>query len=141
METNNKDMLEKWVKWNPIDIPKGDYIVTDFAQNSEGVKIILDNEKDAIQIFFDGVPSIIRIAVEGIRMRTCREALDRYQDDLFFRNHFLFTIENSQLSKWVEEESCGFTEAENLMHYCIVTAAEVIDIIATFEPEVTVSKI
>lgn len=139
MEVNKPNTVEEWVKWDPVGMPKGDYIVTDFVQNAEGVKIILDDEENVIQIVFDGIPSIIRISVEGLRMRTCREVLERYQDNLFFRNCFLFKIENSQLSKWAEEESCGFYKAEQFKHFCIVTTEEVIDIVATFEPTIKVT--
>ena len=141
MEISESNTQEKWIKHNSVDIPKGSYFVTDFSQNADGVRIILDDEKNIVEIYFNGVPSITRISVEGIRMRTCREVLKKYDDEYFFRNCFLFMIENSDLSKWAAEESCGFYEAEKLKHYCIVTMEEVIDILATFEPKISVSHI
>jgi len=141
MENRAIDMQENWINWNLPDISKGEYIVTEFIQNADGVKIILDNEKNIVEIFFDGIPSIIRISVEGIRMRTWGEVQQKYHDKNFFRDGFLFKVENSKLSKWAEEESCGFYEAERLTHYCIVTIEELIDIVATFDPIVKVSEI
>ena len=47
-------------------------------------------------------------------------------------------MENSKLSKWAEEESCGFYVSEQLTHYCIVTSEEIIDILSSFEPTITV---
>jgi hypothetical protein len=32
---------------------------------------------------------------------------------------------------------CGFYEKEMLKYFCIVTSAEIIDIISTFEPNIT----
>ena len=140
MENRAIDMQENWIVWNPSNLPKGEYVVTDFVQNVDGVKIILDDEKNIVEIFFDGTPSIIRISNEGLRMRTGREVLQKYYDDYFFRDWFLFKVENSKLSKWAEEESCGFYEAKQLTHYCIVTIEELIDVLASFEPIVTVSE-
>jgi len=134
MENRAVYMQENWIRWNPSNAPKGEYIVTNFVQNADGVKIVLDDGENAVEIFFDGIPSIIRISVEGIRMRTWGEVQEKYNDKYFFQNWFLYKVENSKLSKWGEEESCGFYEAVQLTHYCIVTGEEIIDVLAPFEP-------
>jgi len=137
-------MQENWVKWNPSNMPEGGYIVTYFILNAggvdgeNGVKIILKDEKNIIEIFFDGFSPIIRISDEGIRMRTWREVPLKCNDENFFRDWFLFKVENSKLSEWAEDESCGFYEAEQLTHYCIVTGKELIDILAGFEPTINI---
>jgi hypothetical protein len=140
MGINNKDKQENWIKWNLTNIPKGEYIVTDFVQNADGVTITLDDEENIIQIYFDGIPTVIRMSVAGLRIKTCREAMDRYNDAHLYRDCFLYTIENSNLSKWAEEESCGFREESEFTHYCIVTTQEVVDVMAIFAPEVKVQK-
>ncbi|MCL2336952.1 MAG: hypothetical protein FWC60_05990 [Firmicutes bacterium] len=134
MRNKTFDVQEDWIKWNPFNMPEGSYIVTSFSQDENGVKITLDDENNVVELFFDGVPSIIRISVEGIRMRTWGEVQQKYCNKGFFRNWFLFKVENSKLSKWAVEESCGFYEIKQLTHYCIVTSEELIDILATFEP-------
>ena len=141
MEANNINMSENWLKWNPIDIPKGEYIVTSFTQDKNGVKILLDDEKHAVEVFFDGVPLLIRQAMEGIRMRTWGEIQDKYHDKSYFRHHFFFLVKNSLLTEWAVEEGAGFYEREEISHYCIVTSEELIDILATFEPEIKVTSV
>jgi hypothetical protein len=36
-------MQENWIRWNPTKIPEGEFLVTDFIQNREGTKFILDD--------------------------------------------------------------------------------------------------
>ena len=130
-------MEEKWLKWNPADIPQGNYSVTGFVQDENGTVITLEDDKNSVKINFDGVVPFASTSLEGIRVRTWSEAQEKYQDRFFFRNWFLYRIENSKLGKWAEEESCGFYTATELCHYCIVTGEEVIDILAGFEPKLS----
>lgn len=140
MENRSIELQEEWVKLNEDKIPAGEYIVTNFIQNSEGVKISLDDEKVAVEIYFDGNPLLIREAMEGIRIRTWAEIQSKYNDKSFFRDHFFFEVNNSLLIDWAIEEGCGFYEKDKIKHYCIVTSEELIDILAEFEPSVNVSK-
>lgn len=131
-------MQENWIKWNPANVPEGEFIVTDYIQNKDGTKFILDDENNIVVILFDGITPIIRSSVEGIRMRTWGEVQQKYNDKFFFRNWFLYKVENSKLSKWAEEESCGFYVSDQLTHYCVVTSEEIIDILSSFEPIIVV---
>ncbi len=139
MENRTINMNEEWVKWNPTEVPNGKYIVTKFIQDAEGVKLILDDEINLVEIFFDGVPVMMRSSDEGVRMRTWGEVQIKYQDKFFFRDWFLYIVNNSKLTSWVLEESCGFYDNSEIIHYCIVTQDDVIDILATFEPQIRVS--
>lgn len=131
-------MKEEWVKLKQYNIPEGQYTVTSFIQNLKGTKIVLDDEKTMVEVFFDGIPVLTRIAGENIRMRTWSEVQLKYQDKFIFRKNFFFEVKNSKLTKWSVEESCGFYDESQLRHYCIVTSEEVIDILATFKPTVKV---
>ncbi len=141
MENRSENLKEEWIKLEEEKIPEGEFYATSFVQNMEGVKISLDDGKFAVEIFFDGVPFLIRQAVEGIRMRTWAEIQTKYDDKSFFRRHFFFLVKNSLLIEWAVEEGCGFYEKDKIIHYCIVTSEELIDILAEFAPSVKVSKI
>jgi hypothetical protein len=139
MENRAMDTQEEWVKLQQHKIPEGQFVVTRLVQDSDGTRIILDDDKNIIEIFFDGVPFLIRIATEGIRMRTWSEIQLKYQDKLFFRNWFFYQVQNSKLVEWAIGESCDIYDSEQLTHYCIVTSEELIDILASFEPIITLS--
>lgn len=138
MENRSINMQENWNKWNPCEMPEGIYYVTNFVQNQEGTKITLADEENCIEVFFDGVPQLVRTSIEGIRMRTWGEVQIKYNDKFFFRNWFLYKVGNSRLSDWASEESCGFYSAKDLTHYCIITSEDIIDVLATFEPTLNI---
>lgn len=141
MEKSNLEIQEQWLKWNPSKLPEGDYTVISFTQDLEGTKIILENEKNMVKVFFDGIILLARISTEGIRIQTVGEIQYKKCDDYFFRGWFLYRIENSKLSDWVTEESCGIYDSLELIHICIVTDEDLIDIISTFEPEIEITPI
>lgn len=130
---------EEWIKIKKYGIPEGEFVVTSFVQDIEGVKIVLEDDRHTVKILFDGIPVLLRNTIEGMRMRTWGEVQSKYQDKNFFRDNFLYKVENSGLINWCVEESCGFYESNQLIHFCIVTSEEMIDIISTFEPIVEVS--
>lgn len=140
MEKNNREpeMQEEWIKLEQYGIPKGEFIATELIQDCEGTKVVLDDEKDRVEIFFDGIPVLVRNTVEGMRMGTWGAVQSKYADQSFFRDTILFEVKNSKLVQWCVEESCGFYEADELKHYCVVTGEELVDIVAAFEPTVNI---
>lgn len=129
------------MKLEQYGIPEGEFIVTSLIQDSDGTKIVLDDEDNSVEIFFDGIPVLVRNTVEGMRMRTWASVQQKYSDQSFFRDKTLFEVKNSKLVQWCVEESCGFYEADELRHYCIVTGEELVDIVAAFEPTVKIGPL
>lgn len=134
MEKNELEFNEDWIKINNNDVPEGEYVVTDFSQNANGVRILLEDGIHTNEIFFDGIPILVSNSIEGLRMRTWSEVQLKYNDKFIFRKSFLFEVKKSELIKWCIHESCGFFEENQLRHYCIITCEEMLDIISTFEP-------
>ena len=140
MENRSINMHEEWVRWNPTNLPEGRYDIVNFIDNADGTKIILTDLKNIIEIYFDGLPAMARIVHTPLRMRTWGEVQDKYHK-AFFVGWFLYKVENSMLSKWLEEENCGFERTEDYTHYCIATNEQYVDIISTFAPTITTRKI
>jgi len=141
MEIRNNDMRENWIKWNPCGMPEGGYTVTSFVQDNEGTEIILETEENIITVFFNGITPIVRTSVEGIRLRTLGEVQEKYNNRFFFTNWFFYVVENSLFTNWAYEESRGCYESEEMTHYSIVTGIDIIDIISTFEPEMSITPV
>ena len=140
MENKGTVFSEEWIEIIRSDIPEGKYIVTKFVQDLDGTKILLDNGEHNIEVFFDGIPVLVRNTIEGLRMRTWGNVQLKYNDKSIFRNSFFFEVKKSDLVKWCVQESCGFYEEHQLKHYCIITSEELIDIIASFEPILRILK-
>lgn len=141
MENRDVNMNEEWIKRKQYDNLEDEYVVTDLVQDMMGTRIRLQNGTNIVEVFFDGIPILIRQTVEGVRMRTWGEIQKKNQDKFFFRDTILFEVKNSKLIKWCLEESCGFFREDELKHYCISTSEEFIDIVATFEPQINTSQI
>lgn len=139
MENRELEMEENWIKWNPLNLPEGEYVVTKFLQNIDGTEITLTDDANKISILFDGNILLARTSDEGIRMRTWAPVQQKYDNKYFFRNWFLYKVENSKLAKWAEEESCGFYVSEKILHFCVVTGEDIIDVLSTFEPNLFIS--
>ena len=140
MENKGTVFSEEWIEIIRSDIPEGKYIVTKFVQDLDGTKILLNNGEHNIEVFFDGIPVLVRNTIEGLRMRTWGNVQLKYNDKSIFRNSFFFEVKKSDLVKWCVRESCGFYEEHQLKHYCIITSEELIDIIASFEPILRILK-
>lgn len=131
-------MNEEWIKLTKYNIPEDEFVVTNYIDNIEGTKIILENDDYLVEVFFDGLTLFTRIGLEGLMMRTWSEVQLKYEDRFFFKNWFLYQVLNSRLINWAIEESYGFYQELEIFHYSIVTTNEVMDILSTFEPTVKV---
>ena len=81
--------MEEWIKITDDNIPKGDYVVVNFVQNSNHTKISLNDGKYTVLVIFNGIPVLTQNTIEGIRMRTWGNAQLKY-NKYMFRESFLF---------------------------------------------------
>ena len=132
---------EDWIKPEKYRLPKGKFLVTSLVQDALGTKINLGNEEFVVEIFFDGIPVLLRSTVEGLRIHTWEDVQLKYEDRFYFRENFFYEVKNSKLVKWCVEESYGCFGDSELRHYCIVTSEEFIDIVSTFEPMIKVVSV
>lgn len=102
----------------------------DIATGSLRVELTPENsESDIYVITFDTVFSYHQ-ADEGDLL----EFLSEQDSELF--PWPLFTVENSSYLKWFHEVSHGKYKAEGLIHYCISTCNELIDVLSPAKPSV-----
>ena len=65
---------------------------------------------------------------------------EKNNDRAYLGKWFLYKIENSDFMKWAVKESCGFYSEEDLLHFCIVTENDIVDILSLGEPTVVVRE-
>ena len=129
---------EKWILWNPLNIPNCQAFSVEITQEDSGTNFLVECENQFISLLFEGFIPIYVYSDEGIRMATYMPVQDKNNDKYYFTKWFLYKIEDSDFMKWAIQESCGFYEKNELQHFCIVTSTEVVDILSFVEPTIKV---
>ena len=131
--------MKKWLKIFDGIIPKQNYSV--LVQNSEqfGLIIKLEGTVNIVNIFF-GAQASIRMHEEGII------PLNTFDGDDYLsikKSHFsntIYMVEGEKFEKFVKDASADLYEFLDKRCYVIFTMNYVIEIVTSWEPEITVSK-
>ena len=131
--------MERWEKWIPIDnIPQKIYLDS-FVDDNEGIAMTFssqDGEK-RILVQFEGFVLSYRNTDEGSLLKTWK-LLGYHYGDGFYSRWSLFQVKNSEYLNWFLKESCGVYEPGEVLHYVFVTPNDVVEVLSTFVPSVTV---
>ena len=131
-------MIEKWIKWEPVEGLYSTYYVDILVDSKKEFKIILSEEKNPqkkIQIIFENSVYAYRNTYESFRQNTIHILKKQYGES-FYINWTFFKITNSSYLSWLAEQSYGITDEINLTHFSIIAANEIIDIVAGYEPTI-----
>ena len=131
-------MTEKFNEYNLEKIPKDKYELIRTVQDCEGTVIILEGYKYKLNIKF-GFVDALRICDEGRRIKTYNEVkgIEEYRKD--FNGIPIYTVSNSKFYKWIVDESIGFYT--DCTHYVVITINDIVDIISSEPPSITISNI
>ena len=132
-------MQEQWSKWEPITNLSKKYYVESISESiADGFKIILIDDKNPEKKVLISWPNSVdayRSTYESFTLLTLHKLDERYGKQ--FYDWTFFKIENSEYLNWVSEQSYGITESLNFKHFCIYGTESMVDIIANYEPEVS----
>ena len=123
------------------DIPDDYYEVMSIIQDINGT---LDGINNEVKIRFGAVDSIC-VTDEGSRIETYNngktKALNEYRLKNFYGNPFFIATAETDFTLWLKKESCGFSEANGVGHYLIITLNDIVDIASVFPPqEIIINK-
>ncbi len=121
--------IDKYQSWIPSPNVTGKVIVERLEDTDDGLSIhlrMLDNDSQSI-VLFDSYISY-RNMDESYRTKTFSE-VGGFDASLYI-------VKNSSWIKWLHEESLGFYTDREITHYSIITAADCIDVLSEFEPEI-----
>ena len=134
-------MKEKWNIWSPSDLITEDYFVETIAYTRKGIFVLLislDKKKDIIKLnFYCGVV-LYRVCDEGVRLNLYENLMDAHGKDFMAKNKY-FIVENSNLIKWVEEES-GYLDLFDLKHFVLTNEDSLFDVVAQSNPKIELIK-
>ncbi|KAA1045560.1 hypothetical protein [Pseudocitrobacter sp. 73] len=124
-------MSQYLINITPEQMSFNSILLIEFKYVNSKLEIILavDQERLCCKVSFDWVHSL-RMTDEGDLLKTLGEGL--------FQRLGIFIVKNSSYYEWFNTQSCGIHECEEIKHYCLVTANEVVEVLASIEPEVIV---
>ena len=121
-----------YIKWNPIDSLPDCLYLEGLHDDYEGFRVLLrgvDIHSRMLRIAFD-LPLFYRNIDEGSFLKTLHAITEQ-------ERWALYTVENSSLISWFQEESYGVIyRNRQIVHYAILTPNDCIDILSEHEPHV-----
>ena len=124
-------MMESFVPTSTDPIIPASSNLSLLQDDSSGLILVLEApDETSYEIHFPGHLAYM-VTDEGDRLRSMEYLTGRAATPVG-------CIENSKWKGWFVEESLGIREADQLIHWCIVTPNDIIDIIALESPVVKV---
>lgn len=136
IQIEGKIIMEKWIKWEPLEEIKGKFYIDAICDDINGLRFALSNEKAKIEVIFNGFVASYRSIEEGYKQKAIYEMQGDY-DSSYFRNASFFIIKNSEYIAWLCEESYDIY-TRNLIHFVICEYNSFVDIITTEEPTIKI---
>lgn len=132
-------MNEQWSKWEPISGLEGKYSLEQLSEGIHGFEIILINAQDTTKkiklLWKNWVQSYAK--TRRAQVIDTKAFLDQKYGSDFYNNWSFFIVEDSTYLKKLSEESWKLSDAYEVMHFALITQDSIINIIPTYEPEVT----
>ena len=131
-------MEEQWIQWKPLEQLSTKYYIDSVIDKVDSFKINLidaKSEKEKIEILFsEGVEAYTRVE-ESFRVKIIHELGKKYGAE-FYGDWTFFKVHHSEYIKWLSDQSYQWSDTHNFIHFCLITADAIMDIITTYEPTV-----
>ena len=123
---------ERYTDWFPVtDLPLTIFVEA-AIDNYDGLKIFMKGKEEddpILEVFFPN-KIFYRNIDESYFCRTINSANKQ-------RSSPFVLVENSQLLRWLHEESYAIYEDEDIKHYLFLTGNDCIDVLSSSQPEIT----
>ena len=131
--------MEEWIRWEPMKGLEGKHYLSSFGWSEKGFMVELMNfaKGKKIQILFCWYVDAYRYTNESFNLKILDNASQK-DDTNLYGNYSLFKVKNSEYLAWISDKSCTLSDNMNFIHFCILGGDEYIDIIAGYEPKVTI---
>ncbi len=130
--------MEEWERWELIEGIEGRFFIENFQVSAQGLSIRLcaTKENKKIEILFFNGADAFRWTNESWCFDVFAVLGNKYGDD-FYANWSFFKIVNSNYAKSLSLTSCGLSDDRKFDHFCIVGNDEMIDVLTTYNPVIT----
>ncbi len=125
------------IKWIPNGkIQHGSYELKYINDDFDSLRICIANNEQEIIIHWDGIVESYRRSTEEARFTFVSEEWQKIQNT--FPNWAFFIMKQSNYRSAFYADYGEFAEPDEFTHYMIVTENCIIDIVSSFEPDVSV---
>jgi len=130
-------------RWEPVQISEIDkkYGRAEYAKiidDEHGLRIELVFENDSrVRFLFETSVLAYNVCDEGRRLKTLNFFIEQYGLGMFGK-YPVYIVENSGYIKWFNEECYDAFSKYTISHYVFVTSTDIIDILTTYAPQVSV---
>ncbi len=141
MTEEMNDLSEEWTRWVPMQgLPSKMYLER-LIDDRDGMSLLLTNKDESciLSVLFDGLVLSYRNTDEGRRLKTINFLDEKYGAD-FYTKWSLFKVVDSSYSQWFKQETYSIYSGYNIEHYVFLTCDDVVEVLSTFEPQVSISK-
>lgn len=137
-------MVEEWSKWKPEKLevlPAATYLKR-LTRDDDILLISFETEEEGklVNVTFNKFVFSYRSTDEGNRLKLLVDLNIKYGED-FYKDWRFFKIKNSPYIRWLHEENCGIYREEEIYHFVFITNMELIEVLATYDPEVKIVEL
>lgn len=132
------NLNEIWERWEPIVGLGEKYYVESIQDDMDIFRARLYDKyfsTKRVDIIFHDQVDAYRKTDETLRSQVVLD-LDKCYGHEFYATWTLFKVTNSRYIKWLSEESCTISDHMPLVHFVILAADSLVDIVTTYEPKV-----
>jgi len=101
----------------------------------------------ALSYFFRTIQNTTPLHKVTLVLTPCKEVwgkssvinkIDERYGTEFYAEWTFFKVTNSEYIQWLSEQSYGIAESESLIHFSILAGDSIVDVIAAYEPKITI---
>lgn len=132
-----KALREQYTPWLPVRGLGKEVDVETVVDGPDGltVKLIYAEAKTRMTLNFEQTIAF-RSIDESFRVRKWNEFLLEKQE-----LSAMYKVKKSNWAKWLKEEAAGFLSERSIVHYCIFTSEDCLDIVTDIPPTITCEKV
>ncbi len=132
--------MEEWTRWQPTQGLSGKYYLESLTWSEQGVIILLSDESNSqkIEIIFKDFVDAYRCTNESFYFLLFSDLSKQYGTD-FYKDWSFFKVQNSKYIQWLSIKSATWADQFSFIHFSIFGGNEIIDIVARYEPTVSIS--
>lgn len=121
------------------NLPLDEYTVKKVQQDDKGTMIVLESEQFLVKVMFGGfVYALLSSDESGLQKRN-HEWCQKFGGERLLKETF-FKLSNSKFIDFISDQTFGYYDDMELMHFVVWTEDDTVEIIAHYEPQIEIQE-